>query len=64
MVLHVAYGALVTEPVRSSPPSLLLWPGVPHPGLASSLALNDILRMCGGVMRHNVPRDTDAPDST
>jgi hypothetical protein len=60
VVSHVAYGSSVTEPVRSSPPSLLLWPGVPYPGLASSLVLKDVPRMWG-VMRHKVPCDTDTP---
>src|SRR5919112_4747804 len=45
------------------PPSLLLWPGAPHPGLASSLVLNDLPRMWG-VIRHKVPCDTDTPYST
>src|SRR5215212_3827201 len=38
-----------TEPVRSSPPSHLFWPGVPHPRVAYSRPQG-----CGGVMRHKV----------
>ena len=52
-------GWVFTEPVRASPPSLIIWPGVPHPRLAYSL----VHRMrC--TMRHKVPRDTDIPDYT
>ena len=60
VVSHVAYGCPVTEPGGASPPSLFLWPGVPHSGLASSLVLKDVLRMWG-VMRHKVPCDTETP---
>jgi hypothetical protein len=47
-----------TEPVRASSPSLIFWPGVPFPTLASPRP-----RGFWGVMGHKVPCGTDTPES-
>ena len=52
--------ALLPSQAERVPPSLFLWPGVPHPGLASSLVLKDVPRMWG-VIRHKVPCGTETP---
>jgi hypothetical protein len=47
-----------TEPVRASSPSLIFWPGVPFPTLASPRP-----QAREGVMGHKVPCGTDTSES-
>src|SRR5215204_7631964 len=54
-VSHGAYGVSVTEPVRSSSPSPFVWPGVPHPRLASPRP-QGCYEDVGCLQTHSAPR--------